>query len=85
MTRWNVNEDKLQDVAYAVRQRAIFGGGLYEVYVKDTGAVTITMQKSARNQRHPIPAHCLVGTYDRLATTADIAADLAMRAKELQP
>ena len=83
MNRWNLIHDKPQDVAYAVRQRAIFGGQRYEVYVKDNGAVTIALQKGARNQRHPLPEHCLVGTYDRQASTADIAEDLAERAMEL--
>lgn len=81
MNRWNVTEDKVQDVAYAVRQRAINGGQRYEVYVKDTGAVEIRLQGTARKRK--TPDHWLVGTYDRQASTADIAEDLAERVREL--
>lgn len=82
MTRWNVTEDKVQDVAYAVRQRAMASGRRHEVYVRDNGSVQITLQgKSER--RHAMPDHWLVGTYDRQASTADIAEDLAERVREL--
>lgn len=82
MNRWNVTQDKVQDVAYAVRQRAINGGQRYEVYVRDNGSVQITMQSSNR-RRHAMPEHWLVGTYDKQASTEQIAGDLAERAKEL--
>lgn len=82
MNRWNAHDDKLTDVAYAVRQRTVYGGQRYEVYVRDNGSVAMVMQ-GTKQRRHPLPTHCLVGTYDRAATTADIACDLAERAKEL--
>ncbi len=77
-----MNYDSAADVAYSVRQRAIFGGCRYEVYVRDNGSVTIEKQGNPR-RRHPLPERWLIGVYDRGASTADIAEDLAERVREL--
>ncbi len=81
MNRWNLAQDSLTDIAYAIRQRALNSGQRHEVYVRPSGAVVIRLQGTGL--RHPINSDWLVGTYDRQATTADIADDLAERAKEL--
>lgn len=80
-TPFNLREDDVKDVAYAIRRRAVMAGCAVLVYVRDSGVVE--SQRVDRELRER-PTDWLVGSYTRKARLEEIAEDLGERLREIR-
>lgn len=78
----NLLEQDVEQVAEAVKLRVIARTGTIAVYVRPDGSVVMEKVGEERAAQE-MPAHWMVGTYDRKALVAEIEDDLSLRYREL--
>lgn len=83
MTRYNILQHEIEDVAEGIKLRMLASKAPMTVYVRDDGGVLTDRTHDSR-RTHDLPAGWLVGCYTPKAKCDDLEDDLVMRLAELR-